>query len=196
MSLIAAEIEKQPTVACIGIIKKVEKLRVGKDGTSPYHVIDVVLEPIAAPIKRDQKVFLTFKPEWFDAQFDGKSFTGENDSLVYRSNVAYKGRKKGLLQAAMNGHFGELVASCDQLNDPSAEEVFQVIQNHLVGRQVGYTLVQQKEKNEETGQKEITDQIVVGQLFDHEAVEYYAEQERKDPTKVQVAWEINSKPLG
>lgn len=193
MALVAAEIDKMPITACVGVIKSVEKLRVGKEGNSVYHVVDLVIEPQAAPSNRDYRAYLTFRPEWFDPNFQvPQDFEYDYEKLVFQGSVAFKGRRKGILQ----GILGDSGLGVLEVENPTAEDVLAQLQKHLIGRQVGFTLVQQKEKNEETGQKELTENISVGGFFGPDSVAYFEGRQEKDDSEYVCAWEPSSNPLG
>lgn len=217
MPLPSVQTAQQPSHACIGVVKSVGNLRDSKNEKNNYKVLDVVLAPTAASLRqRDETVYLTFDPKWFDQEggFNVKDLT-KGESFVLNSNIGSEDPSKpSILQALLSGEglYDAFVAFVEEKGTPTAEEIASKLKDLCVSEKVGYVLEQSTERII-TGQKDDgspqyktirKDFLQVGRLFGPGQVEGLtatAERSRKKAEKADekplfvVHWEEGENPF-
>lgn len=216
MPLPSVQTAKQASHACIGVVKSVGNLRDSKNEKNNYKVLDIVIAPSAASLRqRDETVYLTFDPKWFDQEgFDAKSLT-KGESFVLNSNVGSEDPSKpAILQALLAGEglYDAFVAFVEEKVSPTAEEIASKLKDLCVSEKVGYVLEQSSERVV-TGQKDdgspqyktvLKDFLQVGRLFGPDQVDGLAataERSRKKAEKADekplfvVHWEEGENPF-
>lgn len=143
-----------PTLFCVGTLGKVENAKVSKS----ENYITVPMEFMGKGAGRNQKFWFTFRPEWFNFDFDPSVLDGKEGYplLVYSSNIA---NDKGLsVLQGLAGSEDNYMNLCESLAaiefNPDDEEgylkaVTLVFKNFQadVNPLIGYVLVQQTEKD-------------------------------------------------
>lgn len=164
----AGQAPKLPPIYCIGNVNKVSNLRASKTENSPYFVIDVEIEPLFAPQKNNYKFYFTFDPEWLRSDVDD-DVTG---SFMYRKNISEKGKTSALQGLLGEEKFSELADAVNEAGSATAEELFTFLEENTTGRNVGFVLEQQRDKEEvedEDGNTKTssyrTDRYQVGRFF-------------------------------
>lgn len=216
MPLPSVQTAKQASHACIGTVKSVGNLRDSKNEKNNYKVLDVVISPSAASLRqRDETVYLTFDPKWFDQEgFSTKDLT-KGEAFVLNSNIGSEDPSKpAILQALLSGEglYDAFVAFVEEKVTPTAEEVASKLKDLCVSEKVGYILEQSSERVV-TGQKDdgspqyktvLKDFLQVGRLFGKDQVDGLAataERSRKKAEKADekplfvVHWEEGENPF-
>ena len=167
-----AAIPVRPDLAVIGTIKTVKNFEKSKKPNSPFYSAELEIEHSSkCPGGRDASYYLTLIPEFCTDDFDqqlqtlanaGKGTPASALYFVYSSNIAKTGGKdkegnqkpgRGALQVILQADFeklGEVFAQFKVATPPSIEQLNQVFQKLLTGRNVGYVLRQRKEDDGET----------------------------------------------
>jgi len=141
MALPVGEASFKPSVASVGTVTKVDNLRKSKnfDKTGNY-VIDVAIQPHQYP-HFPQKVYFWFHPDWTDAGVDFKSLPEAQRDNYYRqiNGIDATSVLKGLLGA-------ELFESFNGFDNPTPEDLLELLQDNVSGRDVGFVLKQNREE--------------------------------------------------
>lgn len=193
------EAAKLPQIYCVGTVNKVSNLRDSKTPGSPYQVIDVEIEPLFAPAKRNYTFYFTFDPEWIRADV-GPEVT---ESRMYRKSIASKGQT-GALQGLLNGSYGELVEGVLEAGSATSEELFDFLVENSTGQTVGFVLEQSQDSeeviDEDTGelvkQYYRTDKHQVGRFFRPAEVAAIEKRVAKSKGNSKIMWEAGNNPFG
>jgi hypothetical protein len=164
MALKAAEVLAMPDLACIGVIAKVDKVRLSEKGV--YHVLPIEVKGQYGA--KDATFFYIFKPEWFDPSFDPRTLADEPKVYgVYKRYVADAARDSVLSAVANSGDergFDKLAAEFDTLAAVDEHSVEQVLREHLAGKETGYILSQRKDKDD-NGNSVLMEQYNINRFF-------------------------------
>lgn len=152
MALTAGVVPELPDLACIGMVSKVGDVKLSEKGV--YHVLPIEIKGKFSG--KDGLYFLIFRPEWFGASFVPKSLLdmedqkqGQTQYSFYRRVVA-DASKPSVLQAILGEDFEKAGAEFDAIgNDPTAEQVADVIRRYAVGKDVGYVQYQRTDEEGE-----------------------------------------------
>lgn len=192
MALKAAEVLQMPDLACLGVIAKVDKVRLSEKGV--YHVLPIEVKGQYGA--KDATFFYIFQPEWFDPGFDPRSIAGEPKVYgVYKRYVADAARDSVLAAIANAGDehgFDKLAAEFDVLPAVDEHSVEQVLREHLTGKEVGYIMSQRVDKDE-NGNKTLMEQYNINRFFNPttEAIEDMQRQAANEKRRVPlvVTWD-------
>ena len=148
MALTAGVVLAMPDIACIGMVSKVGDVKLSQSGV--YHVLPVEIK--AKYSGKDGTTFVTFEPRWFARDFNPKTFQEEGrdgftKSGMYRRTVADE-KKPAMLQVLLGENFAAAAAEFDEIGEPTAEEVADVIRRHALGNEVGYVSYQRVDEGE------------------------------------------------
>lgn len=201
----AGQAPKLPSVYCVGQVSKVTNLRASKKAAegSPYHVIDVEIDPLFAPSKQVYKYYFTFDPEWLRSDVD-EDVTG---SRMYRKAISEKGKTSALKGLLGEEKFSELADAVNEAGSATAEELFTFLQENVVGNNVGFVLEQQQDKEESEDEEGNTvttyfrtDRYQVGRFFLSSAVDglnkgLATARAKKQEPKFKIMWEEGDNPL-
>lgn len=170
MALGIGEVVAQPDQACLGTVKSVGNTRASATEGSPYYVTDI--EIVGEEGAKNAKYFLVYEPRWFAPDFDVKQLLQEGEAggkkyQTFRKNIADK-KRTGALQALAGvadstgePNYPSLFAAFDELaEEPTPEEIEEILRERLVGQSVGYVL---KQDTDESG--ELMDRMTVSYFF-------------------------------
>ena len=149
MALTAGVVPAMPDLACIGMVAKVDDVRLSDKKV--YHVLPIEIK--AKFSGKDVTYFLIFEPRWFAANFDPQVLLeeGRDGSIkysFYRRTVA-DAKKPSVLQVILGGEFENVAAEFDAIGEPTAEQVADVIRRHALGQEVGYVQYQRTDEDGE-----------------------------------------------
>lgn len=188
MALSAAGVLAQPDQACIGSVKSVSAPYLSKSGV--YHVLPIEIEgKYAAP--KTSKFYFIFEPRWFGSTFDPKELLaegteGQKKYGMYRR--AINGGRNAILAAILGDQFDNFAAEFDSLEEPSLDEIGQIIRKYLVGVDTLYVMKQRVDEGELTEQYNITGFYP----YTQEQLDYFVEQSQNEnrKTPLVVTWDV------
>lgn len=183
--------ELQP-VYCVGVIDEVKELKLTSSGA--YVMLPFTIRPLASGIKtRGQFIFhpLWLRPGFDPSEeFDTETKEGKSALFMYQKNIKPEKARKGDRQAI--GILAGLAGSQERFNqiaskllavktapdaDGYSDEIEKILTDFLFPNKtsavdaegqpiaLGYRMVQNREKNEETGKYEIRPGYQLGEFF-------------------------------
>lgn len=188
MALKAGSVLQLPDLACIGLVEAVDPAYLSQKGV--YHVLPIKIKGKFGA--RDGVFFFIFEPRWFGASFEATDLLNEGTSGrtkygMYCRNVNGEGRN-AILPSVLGEEFENFAAEFDGLEEPSGEEVGQIIRKYLVGRDVVYTM---KQRTDEDGK--LTEQYNIAGFFPYtdESLQYLVQQSQNEnrKTPLVVTWD-------
>jgi hypothetical protein len=164
MALKAAEVLQWPDLACIGVIQKVDQVRLSERGV--YHVLPIEVKGRYGA--RDATFFYIFMPEWFEPSFDPATLRDDPKVYgVYKRYVNDAARESVLAAIANSGDphgFDKLAAEFDGLTNIDEHSVEQVLREYFTGREVGYIMKQRQDKDD-NGHYVLVEQYNIQRFF-------------------------------
>lgn len=150
MALTAGVVPALPDLACIGMVSKVGEVKLSEKGV--YHVLPIEIKGKFSG--KDGTYFLIFEPRWFGSAFVPKSLLDEGKDgatkYSFYRRVVNDVNKPSVLKAILGEDFDKAGAEFDAIGDePSAEQVADVIRRYAVGKDVGYVQYQRTDEDGE-----------------------------------------------
>jgi hypothetical protein len=149
MALTAGVVPALPDLACTGLVAKVGEVKLSEKGV--YHVLPIEVKATSAG--KDGTFFFLYEPRWFGSSFnpsvmleEGKD--GATKYSLYRRMVA-DSKKASTLQAILGEDFDKAAAEFDEIGEPDAKQVADVIRRHATGKDVGFVSYQRTDEDGE-----------------------------------------------
>lgn len=188
MALKAGSVLQLPDLACIGMVEKVDNAYLSQKGV--YHVLPLKIKGKYAG--RDGVFFFIFEPRWFGASFEAHDLleegaAGRTKYGMYCRNVNGEGRN-AILPSVIGEEF-ESFANEFTNEDPSGEEVGEIVRKYLTGKDVVYVM---KQRTDDDGK--LTEQYNIAGFYPYtqESLDYLIEQSKneKRKTPLVVTWDV------
>lgn len=178
MAFKAAQVQELPDKACIGRITEVGDAYMSAKGV--YGVLPISIE--ASFAGQNTTYYFLFRPEFFEPTFDpetilvtdyedseGNAVDGHKVYGMYKKFIHDESKTSVLVALTTNSDdpdgFSRLAAAVDKLTPPvDLATVTQILQEHLLGREVGYVLSQRVDRDED-GNKVLTELYQVNYFF-------------------------------
>lgn len=153
-----AEPDKKPSLACVGYVEDIADAK----PTANERYVNSRVKIVSPSGGRDITTNFMFRPEWFEQGFSPKSFdaldvddrTKRGLALNYRRIFGTKGTV-GLLAALVGGNVQEFAEALWAKGAVTEETVVDTLRevNNAAQPDVGYILVQAKEKTDELNEE-------------------------------------------
>jgi hypothetical protein len=167
---------KKDTLINVGTISSIGELTQSKTEGSPYYYEEIEIK--AAGSGQDAKIRLMWAPDFFNPNFDTKSFT-KSSEFVYAKNLAGAEGDTGYLEGLCGSAevFAELDEQVKNLPDYEPETIHEFIKSFLNGLgpvQFIYVLKQERKKDG-TVDANGKARYVRGKYYDVDSIQYLNE---------------------